>query len=56
MDLNTYQTMKRIILNCHGTKEELEFVEIEESEDKTYRDTKGFGSTGLKITSVFTPL
>ena len=29
-------------------KEEVDFVEVEEFDDKTFRDTKGFGSTGMK--------
>ena len=33
-------------------KEEVNFVEVEEFDDKTFRDTKGFGSTGMK-SSVF---
>lgn len=32
-------------------KEELDFIELNEFNDKTYRDTKGFSSTGLKETS-----
>ena len=32
-------------------KEEIIFVEINEFDDKTYRDTKGFRSTGLKLTN-----
>ena len=32
-------------------KEEVEFEEVNEFEDKTVRDTKGFGSTGLKTVS-----
>lgn len=29
-------------------KEEVDFVEVDEFDDKTYLDTKGFGSTGIK--------
>ena len=32
--------------------EEIDFVEVEEFDDKTYRDAKGFGSTGLKPTAI----
>ena len=33
-------------------KEEVDFIEVEEFDDKTYRDYKGFFSTGLKETSI----
>ena len=33
-------------------KEEVDFVEVDELDDKTHRDTKGFCSTGLKPTSI----
>ena len=29
-------------------KEKVDFVEVDEFDDKTYHDTKGFGFTGLK--------
>ena len=32
-------------------KEEVEFEEVNEFDNRTVRDTKGFGSTGLKTTS-----
>ena len=32
-------------------KEEVNFVEINEFDDKTDRDMEGFGSTGLKLTN-----
>ena len=32
-------------------KEKVDFIEVEDFNDKTYRETKGFGSTGLKVTS-----
>ena len=32
--------------------EEIDFVEVDEFDDKTYRDAKGFGSTGLKPTAI----
>ena len=32
-------------------KEEVGFEEVSELDDKIVRDTKGFGSTGLKTTS-----
>ena len=34
-------------------KEEVDFIEVEKFDDKTYMDTKGFGLTGLKESSVF---
>ena len=33
-------------------KEEVDFVEVDEFDDKTYHDTEGFGSTGLKPTAI----
>ena len=32
-------------------KEEVNFVEINEFDDKTDRETKGYGSTGVKLTN-----
>ena len=32
-------------------KEETDFIVVEEFDDKTYMDTKGFGSTGLNPSS-----
>lgn len=34
-------------------KEEVDFIEVEKFDDKTYMDTKGFGLTGLKESSAF---
>lgn len=33
-------------------KQEIDFIEVEEFDDKTYFDTKGFGSTGIKPTAL----
>ena len=33
-------------------REEVDFVEVDELDDKTHCDTKGFCSTGLKPTSI----
>ena len=41
------------MLRCFFLKtEEVDFVEVEEFDNKTYRDAKGFGSTGLKPTAI----
>ena len=44
------ETGDRIAQLVFLKKEEVDFVEANEFDDKTYRDTKGFGSTGLKPT------
>ena len=33
-------------------KEEVDFVQVDEFDDKTYRDAKGFGFTELKPTAL----
>ena len=42
------ETGKRITQLIFFKKEEVDFVEVEEFEDKTFRDIKGFGATGMK--------
>ena len=42
------ETGDRIAQLIFLKKEQVDFVEAEEFDDKTFRDTKGFGSTGMK--------
>ena len=46
------ETGDRIAQLMFFKKEEVNFVEVDEFDDKTHRDNKGFGSTGLKPTSI----
>ena len=47
------ETGDRIAQLIFLEKEEVDFVEMEEFEDKTFRDTKGFESTGMKSSVSF---
>ena len=42
------ETGDRIAQMIFFKKEDVDFVEVDEFDDKTYPDTKGFGSTGIK--------
>ena len=42
------ETADRIAQLMFLEKEEVDFVEVDEFDDKTYCDTNGFGFTGLK--------